>query len=147
MAHLDAAAPQLPKLILEEDAACGCACGEYAFEPCEGQGEGEGENEGDLWSRCECKCCGILGQGCIVRCSEILRIETARQRGKDLSILMQRMSTELDLQHLAKESPKFCCDCQDHALLELRREAVQRMRWRKRERNPGNDNRKRAKLS
>ena len=55
---------------------------------------------------------------------------------------MQRMSTELDLQHLAKENPKFCIDCQDHGLLALRREAVQRMRWRKRKRNPGNDNRK-----
>ena len=146
MAHLEAAAPRLQQLIAEADAACGCGCGEETPEEegqgqGQGEGEGEGENQGDLWSCCECKCCGILGQGCLTLCSELLRIETADQRGKDRSILMQRMSTELDLQHLAKENPKFCGDCMDHGLLELRCKAVQRMHSRKRKpkRSPGND--------
>ena len=142
--HIDAVAPRLQQspalmpLIAEADVACGCDCGAYVAEEGQGQGEGEGENQGDLWSCCDCKCCGILGQGCTVPCSEMLRIETARQRGKDCSILMQIMSTELDLQHLAKENPKFCRDCWDHGLLKLRLEAVQRMRSRKRQRSPGN---------
>ena len=139
---LDNAAARLQQLIAEADAACGCDCGEYAAEEegqGQGQGEGEGEDQGDLWSCCECKCCGILGQGCTVPCSEILRIGTALERGKDCSILMQRMSTELDLQHLAKENPKFCGDCRDHGCLELRRQAVQRMHSRKPKRSPEND--------
>ena len=72
-------------------------------------------------------------------CSELLRIGVAEERGKDCSILTRRMSTELDLQHLAKESPKFCGDYWCHGLLDLRLKAVQRMHSRKRKRSPEND--------
>ena len=147
----DADAARCLQQITEADAACGCDCGEKKVaedadeDEDEGQGqgqaqgEGEGEDQGDFFSCCECKCCGILGQGCTVPCSELLRIGVAEERGKDCSILTRRMSTELDLQHLAKENPKLCGDCRDHGLLDLRLKAVQRMHSRKRKRSPEND--------
>ena len=84
------------------------------------------------WSCCECKCCGISGQGCKVPCSEIVRLLVAEQRGKDAYALMRAYDENFKLNNdeIKKEHPKFCDDCREHGLLELRRQAVQRSRKR-----------------
>ena len=74
---------------------------------------------------CECKCCGLPRQGCNVRCPEFVKMMIARRRGKNLSVLRDLASSE----PIDKEAhPKFCGDCVDHALLDLRRQAVKRKR-------------------
>ena len=130
----DADAARCQQQIAEADAACRCDCGGMQREG-QGQGQGQGGGEGEdamgLMSCCECKCCGILGQGCTVQCSELVRICVAGKRGKDCSILMQRLHGSV-ARSVAKENPKFCGCCRDHGLLDLRLKAVQRMRKRKR---------------
>ena len=74
---------------------------------------------------CECKCCGLPGQGCNVRCHESVRMMIAIRRGCNLSFLRDLASSG----HVDKEAhPMFCGACVDHALLELRSQAVKRKR-------------------
>ena len=138
--------------IKQADAACGCDCGEKvtgdadmdsgAFDHLPGEGPGEGEGElRDFFSCCECKLCGILGQGCNVGCSEMVRVMTAHERGGEPRALnlLGRMSPLPEL-NAKEDNPKLCGDCRDHGLLTFRREAVQRARAaRQRKLSPEND--------
>ena len=102
--------------------------------------KGEGEIR-DFFSCCECKLCGILGQGCNVGCSEMVRVMTAHERGGEPRALnlLGRMSPLPEL-NAKEDNPKLCGDCRDHGLLTFRREAVQRARAaRQRKLSPEND--------
>ena len=94
--------------------ACSCECGDSDWED-------DGEDD---WTFCECTCCGPPGQGCTVRCSEILRVETCRRRGGALARGILKDGDFFD----KNEHPKFCGDCIEHGLLDLRRKAVQKKR-------------------
>ena len=86
------------------------------------------------WSCCECQCCGIPDQGCTVQCSDLLRIWTTAERGKDTKDIVSALWGCCDKITLPtetkKEYPKFCGDCRDHGLLDLRRKATQQRRKR-----------------
>jgi len=109
------------------DAACGCDCREWVDQVTDQTLVDEG------WSCCECKCCGIPGQQCKELCSEVCRLGSALERGKDANALMMtygdHMAPSLETK---KEHPMFCGQCRSHGLLDLRRKAVQRMHMLKR---------------
>ena len=120
------AALQLPYSSDAMACACGCDCGVD-------DGHILDDDEDPVnWSCCECKCCGIAGQGCKMHCSEILRVNLAQKRGEDAAALVSAYDENGVLNHdeIKKENPKFCGDCREHGLIELRRKAVQRSRKR-----------------
>ena len=103
------------------DIACGCDCGLW---------DDSDESPACEWTRCECKVCGIPGQGCKIRCSEVRRWFLAHQRCKDVEF--QRACENVGCSSdTKKEHPKFCEDCVSHGLLDLRRQSVQRSRKRR----------------
>ena len=97
--------------------ACSCECGDSDWE----------DDAEDDWTFCECTGCGPPGQGCTVRCSEVLRIKVAMERGKNTGVVARAMLEDGDSID-KNEHPKFCGDCIEHGLLDLRRKAVQRRR-------------------
>ena len=52
--------------------ACGCGCGLPGFQDDQLTLDQSPDNEGD-YSLCECKLCGIPGEGCVVMVHEVLR--------------------------------------------------------------------------
>ena len=84
---------------------------------------------GAVWTYCECKLCGPDGQGCKVRCDELCRGLFTLMRGKSLRELAQAEMDEDGAASVDKDKyPKYCEDCREHALLDLRRKAVKRRR-------------------
>ena len=70
------------------------------------------------WSCCECKFCGIRGEGCKVRCHEICRITVAEERSAGGE---EGFPAEIEEEH-----PKFCENCLEHGVLDLHLKAAQR---------------------
>ena len=88
-----------------------------------------GDEGGSVWTYCECKLCGPDGQGCKVRCDELCRGLFTVMRGKSLRELAQAEMDEDGAASVDKDKyPKYCEDCREHALLDLRRKAVKRRR-------------------
>ena len=88
-----------------------------------------GDEGGSVWTYCECKLCGPDGQGCKVRCDELCRGLFTLMRGKSLRELAQAEMDEDGAASVDKDKhPKYCGDCREHALLDLRRKAVKRRR-------------------
>ena len=102
--------------------ACGCNCDDATQRiqfPVDMQ-------RPDMLTCCECKCCGTPGKGCKVRCSELLRMFVAHERGKNLRMFTESYHPEMKDQH-----PLFCEDCRDHGLDELKRQAIANRRKRR----------------
>ena len=87
------------------------------------------------WTKCECRFCGTH-EGCTVACSEVLRYTIAVDRGKgdEFSQACPSLRGSEDLTDSFKAShPKFCADCMEHGLLQLKLDAVLRARKRREE--------------
>ena len=109
---------------------CGCDCGLFMSD------ETASSSILDVgWTNCECRFCGT-NQACTVACSEVLRYSIALSRGKhhEFTQACRSFRGREDFTEDFKAShPKFCGDCIDHGLLQLRVEAVRRAKKRREE--------------
>ena len=113
---------------------CGCDCGLFTSDETSDETTSTSSLAGG-WTNCECRFCGT-NQACTVPCSEITRYFTALSRGKYHEFTeacrafrgLEDFTEDFKANH-----PKFCGDCIDHGLLQLRVEAVRRAKKRREE--------------
>ena len=106
--------------------ACGCDC-EIGL-----RRTGEDDSTDQLCF-CECQLCGPPGQGCQIRCYQVLRVATTIERGLDAQRLIRELNENRVSEEMKREHPLLCGQCRDHALLNIRRTAVLRSRKRRRD--------------
>ncbi len=82
----------------------------------------------------QCQCCGIRCELSKKRSDEVIcSLASALERGKDVNAVITTHGGDMaDTLEIEKKHPILCVECRSHGLCDLRRQAVQRMRMKKR---------------